>query len=251
MNKELYGALNFVSAFKMQRLLCTSQFTAQNGCFHIGNFVELVFRMAHVHLASLASKSLLVPTQNMILRSLIVAFQTLSFAIVAQDEVLEKDGWFHTGDVVELLPNSAIKIIDRKKNIFKLSQGEYIAVEKLEAEYKKVVEVNQIWVYGARLNRHCAFDHVWACCVGVPRVLPISIPLASRFGRVRAPNLAMASRSGVPGVLSISRNFQLNHLTALPITFISRSGCAVPPPSPNPTHLFSKHVLACWCQHCF
>ncbi|CAK9152867.1 unnamed protein product [Ilex paraguariensis] len=59
-----------------------------------------------------------------------------------------KDGWFHTGDIGEMLPNGVLKIIDRKKNLIKLSHGEYVAVEYLEKVYVITPTVEDIWVYG-------------------------------------------------------------------------------------------------------
>ncbi|XP_057967846.1 long chain acyl-CoA synthetase 4-like [Malania oleifera] len=58
------------------------------------------------------------------------------------------DGWFHTGDIGEWQPDGSMKIIDRKKNIFKLSQGEYVAVENLETIYSLVSDIDSIWIYG-------------------------------------------------------------------------------------------------------
>ncbi|KAM1431358.1 hypothetical protein ACFX2I_047322 [Malus domestica] len=59
-----------------------------------------------------------------------------------------KDGWFHTGDIGEILPNGVIKVIDRKKNLIKLSQGEYVALEYLENVYGVASIIEDIWVYG-------------------------------------------------------------------------------------------------------
>ena len=64
-------------------------------------------------------------------------------------EAMTEDGWFKTGDIGEFLPNGHVRVIDRKKNLVKTLNGEYIALEKLESTYRAAPVVGNICVYAA------------------------------------------------------------------------------------------------------
>jgi long-chain acyl-CoA synthetase len=69
-------------------------------------------------------------------------------------ENLTQDGWLMSGDIAEIDPNGAIKIIDRKKNLVKLAHGEYVALEKLEAQYKTSSFVANMCIHADSLQSH-------------------------------------------------------------------------------------------------
>ncbi len=92
-------------------------------------------------------------------------------------ETFTEDGWIHTGDVGRLSPQGHMTIIDRKKHLFKLAQGEYIAPESLENVYIKSLYVGQIFVTGDSYNTFLIAVVVarsetamgWAKEKGIPR----------------------------------------------------------------------------------
>jgi len=66
------------------------------------------------------------------------------------EESFTKDGWFKTGDIGEFDSAGQLRIIDRKKNLVKTLNGEYIALEKLESIYRSTPVVGNICVYAAQ-----------------------------------------------------------------------------------------------------
>jgi long-chain acyl-CoA synthetase len=64
-------------------------------------------------------------------------------------EVIDEDGWFHTGDIGILEDGKFLKITDRKKEMFKLSGGKYIAPQMIENKLKASFFIEQVMVVGA------------------------------------------------------------------------------------------------------
>ncbi len=67
---------------------------------------------------------------------------------VRTKEVIDKEGWFHTGDIGELDKYRILKITDRKKEIFKLTTGKYVAPQIIENKFKESPLIDQLLVVG-------------------------------------------------------------------------------------------------------
>jgi long-chain acyl-CoA synthetase len=87
----------------------------------------------------------------------------------ATAEVMDADGWFHTGDIGEFVKGKFLKITDRKKEMFKTSGGKYVAPQVMENRFKASRFIEQIIVIGDNRKHPAAlivpsYDYVreWA-----------------------------------------------------------------------------------------
>ncbi|MBN1649749.1 MAG: long-chain fatty acid--CoA ligase [Bacteroidales bacterium] len=83
-------------------------------------------------------------------------------------EALSEDGWFHTGDIGYVDENRMLSITDRKKEIFKLSGGKYVAPHLIENTFKESQFIENIMVVGenekftgALISPNFEFLHNW------------------------------------------------------------------------------------------
>ncbi len=66
----------------------------------------------------------------------------------ATREVIDEEGWLHSGDIGELTHEGFLKITDRKKEIFKMSNGKYVAPQQIENKLKESFYIQQTMVVG-------------------------------------------------------------------------------------------------------
>jgi len=84
-------------------------------------------------------------------------------------EVIDSEGWFHTGDIGVIEDGKFLKITDRKKEIFKTSGGKYIAPQPIEQRIKESPFIEYIMVVGENRNYAAAliipnFEHLKNWC---------------------------------------------------------------------------------------
>lgn len=66
-----------------------------------------------------------------------------------------RDGYMETGDVMEQRGPNTVVWIDRKKNIMKLAQGEFVSISRLEVAYSGNSDlINQMYIYGSGLRSY-------------------------------------------------------------------------------------------------
>jgi len=63
-------------------------------------------------------------------------------------QVIDEEGWFHTGDIGRM-EGEYLKITDRKKEIFKLSNGKYVAPQMLENTFKTSAFIENLMIIGS------------------------------------------------------------------------------------------------------
>ncbi len=83
-------------------------------------------------------------------------------------QVIDEEGWFHTGDIGEFTKDGFLRIIDRKKDIFKLSSGKYISPQMLENKFKESPFIENIMIVGenqkfasALISPNFNYLHFW------------------------------------------------------------------------------------------
>jgi long-chain acyl-CoA synthetase len=143
-------------------------------------------------------------------------------------EVIDPDGWFHTGDIGTLTAQGNLKITDRKKEIFKTSGGKYIAPQAMENKFKESIYIEQLMVCGENQKHPSALIvpawevlNDWATKNGVGDLSPSAL--------VQNPQVIALLQSEVDRFNKEYGQWeQVKKFTLLPVTWTVESGELTP-----------------------
>lgn len=139
-------------------------------------------------------------------------------------EVIDADGFFHTGDIGVMENGRFLKITDRKKEIFKTSGGKYIAPQALENKFKESPFIEQMMVVGENMKFASAlivpsFAHLKSWCEIK------NIPYESNESVIRNPDVIARIQSEVNGFNeSFGQTEQIKKFILLPAEWTPNSG---------------------------
>jgi len=132
--------------------------------------------------------------------------------------------WFHTGDVGLMTEQGTLRIIDRKKDLIKLSGGEYVSLGKVENALKQVAGIGAVVVFALSDKDHCVAvvsqpERGWNSVGGRPDETALKTAIE---GKLRSLGLA---RFEIPTKVTASLKLQRNPLRA---TTTNPAGCLTP-----------------------
>lgn len=109
------------------------------------------------------------------------------------NESFTDDGYFRTGDIGELLENGKVRIIDRKKFVFKLQQGEFISPSRIEGIFLESTMIDQIFIHGE-------MDKSYLLAVVVPnqQVIELGLTKEELRAKIYKDVIFIAKRKEIP-----------------------------------------------------
>lgn len=143
-------------------------------------------------------------------------------------EVIDGDGWFHTGDIGEIDEEGFIRITDRKKEMFKTSGGKYIAPQVLENKFKESRFVEQIMIIGENQKHPAAlivpsFEFLKEYCEGK------GIPYPSNAEIIKDEKIVNRIQREIDGMNELFGNWErVKKFELLPAEFSIEGGELTP-----------------------
>ncbi len=162
----------------------------------------------------------------------------------ATAEAIDAEGWFHTGDIGEMVDGKYLKITDRKKEIFKTSGGKYVAPQLVENKLKESAFIEQCMVVGEGQKFPSALVipefnalGVWCKQHGIPSGTPEE--LIQNKDVIRKMEEEVMSTMG-----SVAKYEQVKKIVLLPRLFTVQDGEITPTLKLKRKAIYAKHEKA-------